>query len=621
VRSFYIPGPKPAGLPMYFLLKGEQTFVPRRQLLIGTKLDGAYPKGKKEDGAPPTMSSKLLLLVPLSLTFMLKAVCVTEAQTINAASCNSSDVQAALEQVSGSTTTVNIPAGKCSWGSQVSFNVPSGNTNLTIVAAGNQSTTGGGDATIIVDNYGSNNALFSIVTSGSSSLFRLAGITFQGGSGSIKYNGIVSIGGNSQNVRVDHSHFNDMTYNPAEYSSMIQFIGCTAGVVDHSIFDGTPNSVSNAVRAYNSGTCYGDSLGVGDQSWAHSTSFGSSNFLFMENNVFNNGASDDCTAGGRFVSRFNTFNATNPAPTVQTHPTGGGGRFRGCRALEVYQNHFNAVSGNYVNAAIWISSGTGVVWGNTIPSSSAGGATGYKNFVQLLSMRQSNSTYGQTAPPQGWGYCGSAFNGNYSNWDQNTNSSTGYHCLDQPGMGKGDLLVGGFTSDGSGSNNVTNSSTGCGSGSSCAWPREAQEPIYEWMNNFSPVPSNPSTLIANNGSNAFFVNQDYYGWCNASSLSGCTNFTGSSTVGATSTGGVGSGPLSSRPSSCTPSVGYWATDQGNWNHSGSGGQGELFVCTAPNTWTLYYTPYTYPHPLVSNSQAQPPAPVPAAPVSLKAVAR
>ena len=34
-----------------------------------------------------------------------------------------------------------------------------------------------------------------------------------------------------------------------------------------------------------------------------------------------------------------------------------------------------------------------------------------------------------------------------------------------------------------------------------------------------------------------------------------------------------------------------------------GTQGELFKCTATNTWTIYYTPYTYPHPLDSGGGA------------------
>ena len=39
-------------------------------------------------------------------------------------------------------------------------------------------------------------------------------------------------------------------------------------------------------------------------------------------------------------------------------------------------------------------------------------------------------------------------------------------------------------------------------------------------------------------------------------------------------------------------------------------KGACVQCTATNTWTLYYTPYTYPHPLVSGSSPPPPPPPP-----------
>lgn len=87
------------------------------------------------------------------------------------------------------------------------------------------------------------------------------------------------------------------------------------------------------------------------------------------------------------------------------------------------------------------------------------------------------------------------------------------------------------------------------------------------------------------------------------------------------TSGVGFGTLANRPASCTPNqdpsgldaadggVGYWAMDQGNWNTSTSnpygvqmnGTDGVLYRCSATNTWTLHYTPFIYPHPLVIGS--------------------
>jgi len=528
------------------------------------------------------MAKKWLLFISLFSVFS-----GSQAQTVNAASCSATDVQNAFNAVTSSTTTVNIPA--CSsgtgWATQVTLIIPLGSTTLSVIGAGSQTTTGGGDQTVIIDNYAKSSALLSITTGSSSSKFRLSGITFQGGStgtGNDKYDGMVALYGSSQNVRVDHTHFNTTTYGPTTNGSELEFQGCLSGVTDHSRFDESAGVVNNSVRLYNSGSCNGDALGVGDQSWTIATGLGSSNFIFVENNVFNNGAGNDCTKGGRYVWRFNTMNMTTPPPAVQTHPTGGGERERGCRAWEVYENTATAQSGNYINAFLWVSSGTGVVWGNTMPSSSAGGGTGYRSVISSHNMRSDNTTYAQSATPTGWGYCGTAFNGTGSNWDENLSASTGYPCLDQVGRGVGQLLVNDFP-------NVLNNSTG-----TISWPKQALEPVYEWADFYSPVPSNPSGIWAQNGPDDV-QNQDYY--------LGTTN--SGTPISFNGTSGVGAGTMSSRPATCTTGVAYWATDQGNWNQSGSGGQGELFKCTATNTWTLYYTPYAYPHPLVAGSVTSP----------------
>lgn len=68
--------------------------------------------------------------------------------------------------------------------------------------------------------------------------------------------------------------------------------------------------------------------------------------------------------------------------------------------------------------------------------------------------------------------------------------------------------------------------------------------------------------------------------------------------------GIGCGVLANRPATCTTGVGYWATSQSCSNLTSLVGtnpvtpiSGTLYKCTAPNVWTAYYTPYTYPHPL------------------------
>jgi len=518
------------------------------------------------------------MMKSLLLGLLLSTLSVAVAQTINAASCSASDVQTAFNAVTPSTTTVNIPSctGGASWTTRVTLTVPSGNTSLTV--AGQSKVTGScspsspscvaTDNTLILDNLTGSTGPLGIQTAGASSSFRLTGITIKGGSkGGVKYNGQVEVNGLSKNVRIDHNHFNTSTYNSGGTLGVYVY-NWLNGVADHNIFDGT--GVNNGIHI-NMDAFGGYTFGHG--SWAAATNFGSSGFFFVENNTFNNGFVNDCQSGGRQVLRYNVI---NEAP-AQTHPTNSGTANRSCRATEVYGNAFkgsNSYSGP-PEQIFWMSGGGLLIWGNTAP-------TGYQNLVTLHSMRRSNNTYGEDPTPAGWGFCGTSFNGTGSAWDQNSNTTTGYHCLDQPGMGVGQLLSGDFAGDGGSGvvNTVTNS---------VSWPHEALEPIYEWLDTWALVSGYPGSVFNVSDSGAFVANTDYYQYT--------SSFTGAS--------GVGSGTLAARPSTCTTGVAYWATDQGNWNQSGIGGQGELFTCTVTNTWTLYYTPYTYPHPL----SVQPAAPV------------
>ena len=196
-----------------------------------------------------------------------------------------------------------------------------------------------------------------------------------------------------------------------------------------------------------------------------------------------------------------------------------------------------------------------------------------------------------------------------SKWDGNTDSS-GYPCISQPGRGKGDLLSGVF-------NNSTRLDSITGT---VTWPNQAVDPVYAWNNtNTWPGDDQDAVVGVNPISTNIQDNRDYYqqmaSYCFGPAHNSCgenpsgTTLSPGQTITFTGAAGIGQGLLSARPSTCTagpggntPGVGYWATDQNT-----------LYVCNPTNTWTAYYTPYTYPHPLAGGTPPDPPTNLTATP--------
>lgn len=497
------------------------------------------------------MTKYLLCILLCSAPFCVAAHAQT---TITAASCNEGDVQNAVAKATTDGDTVSIPAGTCTWTKPLNAAL---SNSLTIEGAGAQTPGGGTDQTIIVDdvNHSSGTPDMAFSTTAGKS-FRLTGMAFYSDSGNstVPYNGLVMITGASKSVRVDHCHFN-LTVSG---SKGLYISGWIYGVTDHCLYDTTAGIVTNEMSVNDPGWSGSAGLYQGDASWSDSDNWGSNKFFFAEDSTFNNGFAYDCSLGGRLVFRHNTVSGQLMAHGLTSW------RNRGCRAEEVYDNTFDYTQNGYGSYLIMIESGALLFWGNT--------STNYRAMVYADVPRTNNATYTYSAPPNGWGYCGTGITGASSAWDGNTDS-TGYPCLDQVGRGKGDML------SGSSFPNVVNSATG-----TIAWPHQALDPVYVWDNTYNPVPNESlDTLWLSywvKGMTVTQENRDYY--------LQVPNYNEPNTT-FNGTVGIGQGTLSARPSTCTPGVAYWATDA-------NGGNGELYVCTAANTWTAYYTPYTYPYP-------------------------
>jgi hypothetical protein len=518
------------------------------------------------------------------------------AQTINAASCNLSDVQKALNSVNQATATVVIPSGSCSWSSALSYTVPSSVTSLTVQGQTVVDCTGTAgtstfnctatDNTVLVDSYNaSNQPILKVITGGPSTAFRITGLTFQGGTIAYsKPDGYITFGGSTQNLRIDHIHMNNFTYSPQVSNGGLTIYTMLNGVLDHDLFQ--MYSEGNAIRVYSGSGDYGDS------SWAQPSQWGTSNFIYAENDYFFRGAANDCNEGGRMVIRYSTILDNPYAPgdegLWQGHQIGQGvQRFRGCRAMEVYHNYiYNPGTSNAFGVAG--GAGTALVWANNI--------TNYNFDLNFQNDRTlaGNACGGGgppacTNPPNGIGYCGNGSNGTASPWDGNSNIMTGYPCIDQIGRGQGDLVNGQYFPG------MANTANGCPGSSVCnAWPHQMREPWYVWNEQMTNA-MNTYTNVATNGVQ-MMPNRDFYinTLGQTAQTNGTTPFNGTS--------GIGWGTRANRPTTCTAGPG------GTYDQSPTGSYGvgyfgtdtnTLYVCTSTNTWTAIYTPYTYPHPLVA----------------------
>ena len=403
----------------------------------------------------------------------------TRATTRAAASCNESDVQAAVNSASNGDTVIIPACSQTNWGSNSNGDTPLNVTkDITIEGAGQGVTTIGdniykGNPSTCV---GKEPLINWTPTVSGTTGFRLTGITIVGiaTDAGVCQAGHIYITGNNHYMQIDH-----VTITSAQ-TVMIYTDGDIWGVITTCSFTG---DFVDGVRVedlnWNGFSSWNDAWG--DAAWNTPIQYGSAQGVYIENSSFTNtnssfdiGGATDCFSGGHVIFRYNTVSMYNN----QSHGADSDQRHRACRWQEIYNNTYTYSNVNNLAFISWIRGGTGVVYNNTIT------APGYTNkIVQAVNCRDASAGCGGGPSYTPWGAC----NGT-SAYDQN--NSGGYRCVDQPGAGTSNLLG----PDPSGTVTPAN-----------AWVGNSLDPIYVWNNTLNGSSNNTTS-----GSTNVTANRDYY---------------------------------------------------------------------------------------------------------------
>lgn len=445
---------------------------------------------------------------------------------------------------------INVSAGTASWSNQLAL---PGNKDLTIVGATTISCSGTpGTAAYQCTAGGTNTTL--TCPNGCFRLDMAASHTIMGftmtNSGAAE---IITVGGNVNNAKRFRIAYNRLISTGGWNPSRVGWDNATGnhpqGIWDHNRLENVAIHTNGTLMQLSEGSYQ-------HQIWSQDTPLGdSSNVVYVEANHFVSSSSSsspgnftDGNYGGRVVIRFNRTDGAF-ATAFEFHSPQGDNR--GFQRWELYDNAVTNLDNNdkCFHGLFNLRGGTGVVFNNTMSGAISG--CNYDGIIDNVRSRWSagSSIDGVRACDGG------------SPWDQNSSGQQGWHCRDQVGIGRDISLWNG----------------------SSAWNQQIK-PGYFFGNTRAGNAS--SFFIEQDQRNEIHIkwNRDIYQSYNATcSGSSCTT-------------GVGSGPLANRPVGCTAGTAYWATDQGEWNALNAGPDGQLYKCTASNTWTLYYVPYAFPHP-------------------------
>jgi hypothetical protein len=398
-------------------------------------------------------------------------------------------------------------------------------------------------------------------------------------------------------LRLDHLQFTNIDSRAlvVGYNTWATTNGPIYGLIDHI--------------QYNSTTCpegfalvYGNDL----DAWRGDDRWGTANALYIEDSVFNWNITTNmgrlCTIadgehGARIVVRYNIINNAMELG----HDTGGTQQSRGQRIREVYSNTFTCTvtDGDCGGPAIDFRGGSQMVYDNAIPIFQSSMIKGYgiANYTEIWRV-----DHPEGSDPWNYGVLQTAKNvaNDFRSHCTGNRSDSGFipfvACGANELVGQSCVFPGSGTCENNPVDNahlppgvfILSNIDGGGSG---GYPARDQVGQGKDWGGYSPLGLIQTLTPA-------------YWWNNIDSNTGaqlttlnvapsnCVSYPSNCYIRADRDVYMNIGRGSSLPSgNCTPVAGYWYT-----------GTNTLYRCTNMEfgTWTPYYTPFTYPHPLQAN---------------------
>ena len=468
-------------------------------------------------------------------------------KTVTAGSCSLSDVQAA---VNAPTTdrgdTISVPAGSCTWTSSLSIT-----KSITLQGAGIGSTTITGNIPVTTDPYYGVATSWMIkfspssIADDSNVMLRITGFTFD-----LNYkNNAIHIQNTSTTVDlnkvvIDNNTFsNCRTYRDSTHSASLDKTIMTHGNIFGVVHT---NTFTGWVGVFTTGNRYGN--GGLTSFTTEPFSHGSANFMYYEDNtiIYTGTDADQIFGGswgGAYVIRYNTIAITQDVykSISDWHGNQPSGTMYGVRGGEMYGNKITRAAGtaNYTRISD-MAGGKHLNYYNAITTGASTGLQVRETYIDHV---------------------------------------TGYACP----------------------------TTTLYQGNYCSTSGQPQhvEDTYIWNNRYGATPETGTRITTASKSTGTdtgikSLRQNYEYWL--------PNTNSACDTDGTCESGIGCGAVTPT-GSCTTGAAYWKTSNSGSctnltnlvgaSHSANI-SGTLYRCYPTNTWTVYYTPYAYPHPLRSD---------------------